>query len=120
MAMNPNSLKNLKPAKPGECRNPGGKPKGARNELSDSFVKTLARDFHAHGQAAIERLREENPAIYIKIIADMMPKLEESKVDVNVNQQQLIEHRSVQEVTSRIDELLGGRKEIDITPSIKD
>lgn len=120
MAMNPNSLKNLKPAKPGECRNPGGKPKGARNELSDNFVKTLARDFREHGQAAIIKLRESNPAIYVKIIADLMPKLEEVKVDANVNQQQLIEHRSVQEVTTRINDLLGGRKEIDITPSTKD
>ena len=118
--MSANSLANLRPAKKGECRNPGGKPVGARTALSNTFLKTLRADFDKHGKEAIERVREENPAIYVKIIADILPKLEESQVNVDVNQQQLIEHRSVQEVTSRIDELLGARQEIDITPSAED
>ena len=45
--------KHLKPVKPGEVRNPTGRPKGSRNKLSDAFLQALANDFEAHGLVAI-------------------------------------------------------------------
>lgn len=102
--------------KKGQSANPGGKPVGARNELSADFLRTLARDFREHGAVAIEVLRSEKPDVYIKVIAELLPKQEEKTVDVNVNA--TVEHRSVQEVTERISELLGNGQESNSTPSL--
>lgn len=57
--------------------NPGGpgRPKGSRNKLSELFISTLAKDFEAHGVDVIERLRNEQPAVYANVIGRLMPKL---------------------------------------------
>lgn len=74
------SLENLKPFKPGESGNPGGKPKHARNRLQNAFLIRLADDFDEHGKDAIEAAREKDPVGYIKAIASLMPKqVEETK-----------------------------------------
>lgn len=41
MANNPNAAANLNPAKPGEVRNPNGRPKGSKN------LKTIVRELEA-------------------------------------------------------------------------
>jgi hypothetical protein len=103
---NPNSLANLKSYKKGESGNPGGKPVGARNALAGDFVNALADDFRANGKKAIETLRKENPAAYVRVIADLLPKQEEKTV--NVEHSGTVEHRAVQEVDARIKQLLAG------------
>ncbi len=52
----------------------GGRPKGARNKLGEEFLADLSADFEKHGAAAIERVREEDPATYIRVIASLLPK----------------------------------------------
>ena len=74
MAVSPNSLANLQPIQPGETRNPGGKPKGARNRLQGAFLNALADDFDQHGKKAIVEAREKDPMGYVKAIAALMPK----------------------------------------------
>ena len=66
--------KHLKPVKPGEVRNPAGRPKGSRNKLSDAFLRALADDFEAHGKGVVEKVRTERPQDYLKIVASVMPK----------------------------------------------
>jgi hypothetical protein len=66
--------KHLKPVKPGEVRNPAGRPKGSRNKLSDAFLQALADDFEAHGKGVVEKVRTERPQDYLKIVASVMPK----------------------------------------------
>ena len=61
--------------KPGE----GGRKKGSRNKLGEDFIAALAEDFAKHGAAVIERVRLEQPAVYIKVVAGLMPK------DLNLN-----------------------------------
>lgn len=56
--------------KPG---NPG-RPKGARNQLTENFVKALNDDFMQHGVSAIETVRAEKPDQYLKVIASLVPK----------------------------------------------
>ena len=63
--------------KPG---NPG-RPKGSRNKLGEDFLKAMAEDFEAHGKAAIEVVRAEKPDAYLKVIASILPK----QVDVKLN-----------------------------------
>jgi hypothetical protein len=60
--------------KPGETRNPGGKPVGARNRIQGAFLNQLADDFDAHGKQAIVEMRERDPSSYIRAIVALMPK----------------------------------------------
>lgn len=71
--------------KPGEVRNPRGRPKGSRNVLGQDFIDKLQADFKEHGQAAIETVRQERPQDYLKVIASILPK------EVNVNKTALQE-----------------------------
>lgn len=99
---------NLKPFKKGETGNPGGKPVGARNELSAAFLKDLLADWKASGAEAISVLRAEKPDVYVKVVAELLPKQEEQTV--NVQHSGSVEHRSVQEIGERVAQLLGERE----------
>src|SRR4051794_16622564 len=66
--------RNLIPFKPGQSGNPRGRPKGARNRLGEEFLAELYNAFVANGRAAIERVVEEDPAAFLRIIASLIPK----------------------------------------------
>jgi hypothetical protein len=61
-----------------------GRPKGARDRHSRNFLTSFADDFEQHGPAVIEQVRLEQPAAYLKIAADLLPKTATLDVDVNV------------------------------------
>ncbi len=65
---------------PGQSGNPAGRPKSSRNKLTEDFLKALADDFDQHGKAAIVEVRQEDPAKYLSIVAQLVPK----ETDVNV------------------------------------
>ena len=67
--------------KPGQSGNPAGRPKGARNKLSESFLNALADDFNAHGQDVIAKVRERRPHEYLRVIASALPKRLETEPD---------------------------------------
>lgn len=73
--------KHLKPAKPGEVRNPNGRPKGSRNKLGEAFIADLYADWLAHGADVIEKVRAERPQDYLKVTASILPKQLEVKTD---------------------------------------
>ena len=51
------------------------KEKPARDDALDTaFVDALAGDFLRHGAAAIARMREDDPATYMKLCAQVLPK----------------------------------------------
>lgn len=60
--------------KPGQSGNPAGRPKGSRNRLSEAFIGALNEDFQAYGVAAIQKVREERPHDYLKVVAVLLPK----------------------------------------------
>src|SRR5262245_19165408 len=68
---------------PGQSGNPTGRPKGSRNKLSEDFVAALYDDFQHHGSTAIAACRVEKPDVYVRVIAGILPK------DVNLKVQQL-------------------------------
>ena len=72
--MNPASLANLTPFGPNNRANPGGKPVGSRNRLQGDFLREMADDFAENGRAAIQMMRMEKPADYVRAIASLMPK----------------------------------------------
>ena len=55
--------------KPG---NPG-RPKGSRNKLGEHFIAALCADFEAHGARVIARVREDQPGVYLRVIARVVP-----------------------------------------------
>jgi hypothetical protein len=52
----------------------GGRRKGARGKLSELFLTTIADDFAKHGPATIERVRQDDPAAYLKAVASLVPR----------------------------------------------
>ena len=58
---------------PGNNGGPG-RPKGSRNKLGEAFFAGLYQEWRAHGPAAIERVRQEDPVAFLKIIASIVPK----------------------------------------------
>ena len=61
----------------------GGRPKGARNKLGEAFIEDLLHSWEAQGPAVIQRVIEEKPEQYLKVVASLMPK------DLNVNLNQM-------------------------------
>ena len=66
--------RNLIPFKPGQSGNPRGRPKGARSKLGEDFLTELYENFAVHGAAAIERVCEDDPAAYLRVIVSVLPK----------------------------------------------
>lgn len=60
--------------KPGQSGNPKGRPVGARSKLGEQFLKAMQEDFEANGVVAIQKVRQEKPEQYLKVIASILPK----------------------------------------------
>jgi Family of unknown function (DUF5681) len=77
---------------PGVSGNPAGRTRGSRNKLSEEVVCALLRDFRQHGQKAVARVRQTQPAAYLKILALLIPrehKVEHSNLLKELSDEQL-------------------------------
>ena len=70
--------------KPGESGNPKGRPKGARNRLGTQFLEALEADFNQNGPQAIALVREKKPEVYMRVVADLLPK--EANINVEAGE----------------------------------
>ena len=59
---------------PGWSGNPGGSLEATRRSFNKDFLLALAADFKKHGAAAIEKVRKQQPAAYMKICALLVPR----------------------------------------------
>jgi hypothetical protein len=59
---------------PGESGNPGGRLRGSRNRLSEAVICALLRDFSKHGEKAIAKVRRDQPGVYLKVLALLIPR----------------------------------------------
>jgi hypothetical protein len=73
----PNDESNL--WKPGQSGNPAGRPPGARNRLSEAFLRDMMAAWEAHGAAAIETMVTERPHEFVKLVAGLLPRKFELK-----------------------------------------
>ena len=81
----PKQHRNLKePWKPGRSGNPKGRPKGARNRLGTEFLEALEADFNQFGSQAIAQVREKKPEVYMRVVADLLPK--EANINVEAGE----------------------------------
>lgn len=74
--------KQLTPWKPGQSGNPAGRPKGTRNKLGEEFLQDMLSDWEENGKAVIEAVRVEKPDQYLKVVASILPK----ELNVKVNE----------------------------------
>lgn len=63
-----------RPFQQGQSGNPNGRPKGARQKLTSVFLNAVAEDFAAHGMEAIAAVRKRDPACYLKIVSNLVPR----------------------------------------------
>jgi hypothetical protein len=59
----------------------GGRKKGSRSKLGEAFLSAMHADFEAHGSEVIEKVRVEKPDAYLKVVASILPKELNVKVD---------------------------------------
>jgi hypothetical protein len=59
---------------PGYSGNPGGSLEATRRSFNKDFLLALAADFKQHGASAIEKVRKQQPAAYMKICALLVPR----------------------------------------------
>ena len=52
----------------------GGRPRGARNKLTEVLVSAIADDFAEHGSETLARLRQRDPEAYLKIVSSLVPR----------------------------------------------
>lgn len=52
----------------------GGRPLGARNKLGEAFLQALHESFETHGVDAIQRVIDDKPEQYLKVIASLLPR----------------------------------------------
>ena len=57
-----------------ESGNPAGRPKGARNQLSESVLKELISHWEDNGRDAIERTCKDQPGAYLRAVLSLVPK----------------------------------------------
>lgn len=62
------------PWAPGQSGNPAGRPKGTRNKLAQAFCDDLYAKWQEDGASVIDRVIEERPHEFLKVIASLMPK----------------------------------------------
>jgi hypothetical protein len=92
---------------PGQSGNPKGRPKGARNRLGTEFLEALEADFNQFGPQAIAQVREKKPEVYMRVVADLLPK--EANINVEAGEA-FLELRSMisdgrgDELADRVDE----------------
>lgn len=59
----------------------GGRKPGTRNKLGEAFLADLMADWEEHGVATLRAVRETKPSDYVKVVASVLPKQLNVKVD---------------------------------------
>lgn len=66
---------------PGNNANPAGRPKGSRNKLGEAFVAQVYQAWLEGGPHTIRRLREDDPAAFLRLIVSVLPKTNQPPLD---------------------------------------
>jgi len=64
---------------PGESGNPSGRPLGARNKLSETYLEDVYAEWLKRGPDALADLDNE---VFVKVVASLVPK--EAKLSVGI------------------------------------
>jgi hypothetical protein len=83
----------------------GGRPRGARNKLGEAFVEALYEQWHTHGRAALERVIEEDPVAFLKLVAGLVPR----QVEVTNRLLEQLSDKELGALSDLIEALVAGR-----------
>ena len=105
--------KHLKPAKPGEIRNPNGRPKGSRNKLAEQFLADFYTLWLDEGKGALDRMVKERPHEFVKVAASLIPseanlKITDGRPIADLTTAELAQRTA--DALERIEELTAGTK----------
>lgn len=90
----------------------GGRPKGARNILNEEFIKALQESFREGGLEAIQKVRDNRPQDYLKVLASILPK----QVDVTIDPiEQLTEEDLARQLSGLLEAISGRIAETGLT-----
>ena len=92
--------------KPGHA----GRPKGAKNKLAKTYLKDLYEIYLEGGKEALKRVMEERPDVYLKLVAQLLPR------DLDIKHSGDI---TVQVVNYSDDELVPVEKHNDLIPQVQ-
>jgi hypothetical protein len=54
-----------------------GRQRGSRNKLSEAFLADVYESWQKHGAETLEQMRRDDPAAYVRLVANILPdKLE--------------------------------------------
>lgn len=84
---------------PGTSGNPKGRPVGTRSRLGAMFLTDILRDWEEHGVAAITAFRTERPHEYVKVVASLLPR----ELNVKVNE---LDEFSDEQITEQLSSLV--------------
>ena len=71
--------------KPGQSGNPMGRPKGAKNKISEKFLENLYENWEKHGVDALEKAAESDPMPYVKMVASLVPRELKQETSINIS-----------------------------------
>jgi hypothetical protein len=100
---NPNPVTRFQPG-----NQHGGRTKGARARLSDKFFTALSADFDERADTVIAAVRENDPSTYLNIVARLMPKELEARLQIeqrlpgNLTGEEYAQLRRVVELVDRL------------------
>jgi len=67
--------------KKGQSGNPAGRPKGARDKLSESIYREFLDDWVKHGASVVAKVREKKPELYLQAAIRLVPTSHEIAMD---------------------------------------
>jgi hypothetical protein len=79
----------------------GGRKRGSRNLLSERFLTDLHAEWIRSGKRVLEAVAKEEPAVFLKVVAGVMPRLIDIDASVNVHSELTIEARDFREAYTR-------------------
>src|SRR5262249_25522106 len=60
-----------------------GRPLGSKVRLSEKFLSELGKNFNKHGAKVIQQVRKNSPEIYLRVIAQLVPKEMLTRLEVS-------------------------------------
>lgn len=82
---------------PGQSGNPAGRPKGARNKLTEDFLRDACAAWEDHGVDALRAMATEEPSKFVQVIASIVPKQDQLDIVHHMVARMPIEAASVDE-----------------------
>lgn len=62
----------------------GGRPKGARSKLGESFFEDLQRLWHEKGDSILEEMAANDPGSLAKMVAALQPRQVDASIDASI------------------------------------